>query len=123
LQFVISTIQFSGGSRDYLNQLDDQHQDDDGRTQLEHYLHQSIEMVARIGDLYPAETVAFLDDAYFNEKFNQLWFEITVNNIHQPKATRLNGTANSVDSIKLPDMCHIQAGIRDLITMLRVFSR
>lgn len=128
LLFVVRSIQYSC-NREYLEQLDDCTVDDDNRTEFEHYVQISIEIIAKIGDIYPDETITFIDNDYFNEKLTNIHYglEFFVNNQNKP----MNGYSLPISNgCKLfpISMCQqplgqLQLSIYDFVTTLQVCSR
>ncbi|KAH9528343.1 Exportin-6 [Dermatophagoides farinae] len=134
LLFILRSIQYSC-NQDYLKHLDDQTPEDDCRTELENYIYQSIEIVAKIADIYPEETINYIDN-YYNEKLQNLYYglEFLVNNNNNNKPTpssmMINGDGKSYHCSSPTNDHHnhvpteqLKLRLEDFIITLQVISR
>lgn len=122
--FILQSIQYSC-NREYLKQLDDTNVDDDSRTEFELYIQTSIEIIAKIGEIYPEETIVYVDN-YFHEKLQSIHYglEFFVNN---KSSVVINGH-HSRSKLFSAEMCQqplgqLRLSIHDFITTLQVCSR
>ncbi|KAH9416302.1 Exportin-6 [Dermatophagoides pteronyssinus] len=135
LLFILRSIQYSC-NHDYLKHLDDQTLEDDSRTELQNYFYRSIEIVAKIADIYPEETISYIDN-YYNEKLQNLYYglEFLVNNNNKPLSSSSSSSSsmmmvNGKSYCSSPTNNHnhipieqLKLHLEDFIITLQMFSR
>ena len=129
LLVMVRSIQYSC-NREYLEELDDFTIDDDNRTELEQYLQTTIEIIAKIGEIYPEETIIFIDRNYFNDKLQNIHYglEFFINNKSIDSHNGHHGSIRTNSKLFSTQMCQqplsqLQLSIHDFITTLQVCSR
>lgn len=128
LIYLLRSIQFSINA-DFLAQLDDRTPDDDGRTELEHFMYRTIEVIANIGEVYPHETVHYIDANCFHDKLRNLQYGLEFyagHNGEQWPVRYKNGHASKLmpmEILRHHPLGQLQVNLLDFITTLQVCSR
>lgn len=123
MSFILNSIQYSS-NRDFLNQLDNAGTDDDDHMGLESYMQNSIEVVAKIGEIFPEHTIEYVYNHLFNDKFQQLYYGLEL----LAKKSLETQVVRTECKLFPSEYCHqpvgqLQLAIFDFITALQIYSR
>lgn len=97
-----------------LEELDDETLDDDNKTEWQHFLHQSLEVVAKVAELLPAHAFSTLSPILQEDLEIYLGLQQFI--VHSGAGGRLNITAEN-------DCRRLHCSLRDLSSLLQAVGR
>uniref|UniRef100_A0A8C4R6Y5 Exportin 6 n=1 Tax=Eptatretus burgeri TaxID=7764 RepID=A0A8C4R6Y5_EPTBU len=110
---VLRRVQFRFNQSE-LEELDDETPDDDDRTEWQHFLHQSLEIVARVAELLPEQAFSIVSPL-LRENLN-IYLGLQQFVVPSRSGRRLNVTAEN-------DLRRLHCSMRDLASMLQATGR
>uniref|UniRef100_UPI00358DE5A0 exportin-6-like n=1 Tax=Myxine glutinosa TaxID=7769 RepID=UPI00358DE5A0 len=110
---VLRRVQFRFNQSE-LEELDDETPDDDDQTEWQHFLHQSLEIVARVAELLPEQAFSIVSPLLCENRDVYLGLQQFV--VPSRSGRRLNVTAEN-------DLRRLHCSMRDLASMLQATGR
>lgn len=132
LMFVMKSMQYSS-NRDFLQKLQESSvennvaeddDDNDETVRLDKYLQTSIEIIAKIAEIYPNDVISIVDENLFNLHLTKMHacLEYTKKSFDQQTNICSNGKLLPAQMINHP-LGMLQIFIYDFITTLKIYSR